>query len=90
MNLTSLYVMDLIIFVEDNEYNIINNDKVKNEEVKNEEVNKIKFENIYGEILKLIIDNNKLQDTNQKLNNLKNRFSKNIKIIRRKAEWFDK
>lgn len=82
MNLISLYVTDLIVFVEDNEYNIINNDKVKNEEIKNEEikneeVKKIKFENIYGEILKLIIDNDKLQDTNQRLNNLTNRSSKN-------------
>ena len=53
--------MDLIVFVENNEYDIINNDKFKNEEIKHEEVKQIKFENIYEEILKLIVDNNELQ-----------------------------
>lgn len=72
---------------EDNDDTEENNDDT--EENNDDENEKVDFENIYKAIIKMTV-NYDVQNKKQNVDNLINQVSKNAKLIKREAKWFDK
>jgi hypothetical protein len=79
--------MDRIVFVDDEKEYVHDyiDEKETKDKIKTETKDENEIENIYEEILKLTA-NDKLQNKN--VNNPKNKFSKNKKIVKRETQIF--